>query len=359
MVTGADLDAVIESVALSPEAVLAISHRLRSEQIPVDDLEVSDEEIQRSVTSHVGSVTTPLAAYMARLASIKRVDAEHEQTLGAIVTDGVAAHRELMELCAISEEDLSMTTRAPLEQRIKRGRAARAELVEAHLRLVVSLAKRYRNRGVSFLDLIQEGNTALVHAVERFDPQRGLRVSTYATWWIRQALVRAVAQQARMIRVPVHVYELLGRILRAERELLQSLGREPSVSELAAKLRVSVDEVEKVLAANTMMVGLEERIGDRSLHEVVPADGAMPEDALEREELRDAVTEVLSQLGDRERMIMELRFGVTGHSPSSLDSIGRHFGISAERVRQIERDVCAKLRPPLARRQAEAWLSEA
>ncbi len=284
-------------------------------------------------------------AYLNGIGRRKLLTAAEEVDLATRVEAGLHAEHRL------AHERGDADLRADLAVVAAEGRAARDILLESNLRLVVSLAKRYTGRGMAFLDLIQEGNLGLIRAVQKFDYTKGYKFSTYATWWIRQAITRAMADQARTIRIPVHVVERVNRLVRVRRELAIELGREPTQAEIAGELDLSLREVNELLSYDREPISLDQAVGedgDSALGEFVHADPALPDpaDSAAHAHLRGEVQIVLSTLSQREQTVIRLRFGLDDGRQRTLDEVGRECGLSRERIRQIEKGTLRKLRQP-------------
>ncbi|MBM0279965.1 RNA polymerase sigma factor SigB [Micromonospora tarensis] len=310
------------------------------------DLDATDER---------GISTDLVRAYLNGIGRTKLLTAAQEVDLARRIEAGLFADEKLATCTPVSAE-----LRADLELIVTEGRAAKDHLLEANLRLVVSIAKRYTGRGMAFLDLIQEGNLGLIRAVEKFDYTKGYKFSTYATWWIRQAITRAMADQARTIRIPVHMVEQVNRMVRARRELAVTLGREPTVAEVARALEIPEIQVIELISYDREPVSLDQAVGDdgeSALGDFVAAvdPRTEPGDAAAQGELRNEVSVVLATLSQREQAVIRLRFGLDDGRQRTLDEVGREFGLSRERIRQIEKVTLLKLRAPERAQRLEAY----
>jgi RNA polymerase primary sigma factor len=305
-----------------------------------------------------GSAGDPVHAYLKEIGKVPLLDASNEVELATLIEAGNEAH----ELLANPDNTYTASERAKLHQAVFAGQQAKDALIEANLRLVVSIAKRYRNRGLAFLDLIQEGNLGLMRAVEKFDYTKGFKFSTYATWWIRQAITRALADQGRTIRLPVHMVESINKVSRVQRQLIQEFGREPTIEEIAFRVEFPIDRVREVQRINQDTVSLEQPMGDEedfSLSDLIEDRGAeVPDDAATRTMLHAAVRDALGTLPQREREVMELRFGLDDGRVRTLEEVGRAFGVTRERIRQIESKTLAKLRHPDSAQPLRDFLDE-
>jgi RNA polymerase nonessential primary-like sigma factor len=309
---------------------------------PLPDLDATDE---RGVSADL------VRAYLNGIGRTRLLTAVEEVDLSKRIEAGLYAEEKLPG----AGDDL-----APLLQIITaEGRAAKNHLLEANLRLVVSIAKRYTGRGMAFLDLIQEGNLGLIRAVEKFDYTKGYKFSTYATWWIRQAITRAMADQARTIRIPVHMVEQVNRMVRSRRDLAASLGREPSIAEIATALGVPEFQVIELISYDREPVSLDQAVGEdgeSALGDFVAAtDLHQPGGGVAQGELRSEVEIVLATLSERESAVIRLRFGLDDGRQRTLDEVGREFGLSRERIRQIEKVTMLKLRDPERASRLEAY----
>ncbi|TYB37447.1 sigma-70 family RNA polymerase sigma factor [Micromonospora sp. AP08] len=314
--------------------------------VTLTDLDATDER---------GVSTDLVRAYLNGIGRTKLLTAAQEVELSKRIEAGLFAEEKLSTCTPVSTE-----LRADLELIAAEGRAAKDHLLEANLRLVVSIAKRYTGRGMAFLDLIQEGNLGLIRAVEKFDYTKGYKFSTYATWWIRQAITRAMADQARTIRIPVHMVEQVNRMVRVRRELSVTLGREPTVAEVATALEIPEYQVIELISYDREPVSLDQTVGEdgeSALGDFVAAvdPNAEPGDATGDGELRNEVRIVLATLSQREQAVIRLRFGLDDGRQRTLDEVGREFGLSRERIRQIEKVTLLKLRAPERANRLEAY----
>ena len=375
-----DLLSVMGSVELTPEIIATAVARVRAAGIewrddvvrePADLDDIDEEEAApapspplrvpkprvrvaydaRRESDSGGASYDPVRMYLKEIGKVPLLTGTEEVVLARCVEAGLQATERLGQL--EEEESALLANRAGVseDERLRReGMAAKRILIEANLRLVVSIAKRYRNRGMAFLDLIQEGNLGLMRAVDKFDHTKGFKFSTYATWWIRQAITRAIADQARTIRIPVHMVDTINKVMRTQRQMLQDLGREPTVEEVAVRVEMTPDRVREILRVSQETVSLEQPMGedDFSLSDLLEDPGAVaPSEAAARAMLNEAVSEALGDLSERERKVVRLRFGLDDGEMRTLEEVGREFGVTRERIRQIESKTLAKLRHPM------------
>ncbi len=301
------------------------------------------------VGSEAKSTDDAVRLYLKEIGRVPLLDAAEEVWIATRIRSGGTAAETLAEL-SVTKEPLEPDDRAHLECLVSDGELARDELTRANLRLVVSIAKRYAGRGMALLDVIQEGNLGLIRAVEKFDHSKGFKFSTYATWWIRQSISRAIADQSRTIRIPVHVAETVNRVKRVQSEMRQGLMREPTVEELAAEVDEPIEKVSEILRISMDLLSLDSPIGegeDSNLANFVEDRNAVaPGDAVTRTLLVEAVREVLGDLGKREQEVVRMRFGLDDGQPRTLKEVGKAFGVTRERIRQIEAKTLTKLRHP-------------
>jgi RNA polymerase primary sigma factor len=293
----------------------------------------------------------PVRMYLKEIGRVPLLTAAEEVEYSRRVESGGFAAIRLADLAASGQiSDLEFDERRTLQRTVRRGEDAREVLIEANLRLVVSIAKRYVGRGMHFLDLIQEGNLGLMRAVEKFDYTKGFKFSTYATWWIRQAITRAIADQARTIRIPVHMVESINKVHRIQRQMMQDLEREPTVEELAEAVGLTEDRIREIQRISLDLLSLDSPVGeedDSNLSDFIEDQAAeAPADVAARRMLNRAVIDALDELNDRERAVVRLRFGLDDGQARTLEEVGREFGVTRERIRQIESKTLAKLRHP-------------
>ena len=312
--------------------------------------EVPEEElIDTSAMAETFAIDDPVRMYLKEIGKVDLLTAAEEVDLAMKIEAGLDAADKL-EKQEAGEIELTRAEMRRLMRVEQVGLDAKQALISANLRLVVSIAKRYVGRGMLFLDLIQEGNLGLIRAVEKFDYEKGFKFSTYATWWIRQAITRAIADQARTIRIPVHMVETINKLVRVQRQLLQDLGRDPTPEEIGAEMDMSADRVREIQKISQEPVSLETPIGeeeDSQLGDFIEdAQAVVPADAASFSMLQEQLTQVLDGLAERERKVIELRFGLEDGHPRTLEEVGREFGVTRERIRQIESKTLAKLRHP-------------
>ncbi len=331
-----------------------------------DDDDVEVENIDLTVPDGV-SIEDPVRMYLKEIGKVPLLSAEEEIDLAQKMEVGTVAHEKIIILKGRKEKTDSEEEILDYDQEIRNltleqdiGEEAKKRLAEANLRLVVSIAKRYVGRGMLFLDLIQEGNLGLIKAVEKFDYRKGYKFSTYATWWIRQAITRAIADQARTIRIPVHMVETINKLIRVSRQLLQEFGREPTPEEIAAQMSMPVERVREILKISQEPVSLETPIGeeeDSHLGDFIQDDNVpVPADAAAFTLLKEQLSEVLGTLTEREQKVLTLRFGLEDGRARTLEEVGREFNVTRERIRQIEAKALRKLRHPSRSRKLKDYL---
>ncbi|MBR2012944.1 MAG: RNA polymerase sigma factor RpoD [Clostridia bacterium] len=387
--TNREIMDILDEVSLEPDQIEKLYDLLEEQGIEIiedsaDDIEdisnivkiVEDKEEEAASEGEHTLVDDPVKVYLKEIGKVPLLSGEEEIELAKQMLKG-AEFQKMIDLMKardegkeIAEEDLPIYELLPdafeqeeldaMRSEIAKGERAKQRLSEANLRLVVSIAKRYVGRGMHFLDLIQEGNLGLIKAVEKFDYQKGYKFSTYATWWIRQAITRAIADQARTIRIPVHMVETINRVMRVSRQLVQELGRDPTSEEIAREINQPEEKVREILKIALDPVSLETPIGeeeDSHLGDFIPDDDVpAPVEATSQIMLREQLVEVLSTLTPREAKVLELRFGLRDGRQRTLEEVGKEFNVTRERIRQIESKALRKLRHPSRSRKLKDFL---
>ena len=316
------------------------------EVLVLSDTDETDEPVQTVTVA--GATADPVKDYLKQIGKVPLLNAEQEVVLAKRIEAGLFAEERMADADFVKKLDRDQEYE--LDQLVRIGQRAKNHLLEANLRLVVSLAKRYTGRGMLFLDLIQEGNLGLIRAVEKFDYKKGYKFSTYATWWIRQAITRAMADQARTIRIPVHMVEVINKLARVQRQMLQDLGREPTPEELALELDMTPEKIVEVQKYGREPISLHTPLGEDGDSEfgdlIEDSEAIVPADAVSFTLLQEQLDQVLVTLSDREAGVVRMRFGLTDGQPKTLDEIGKVYGVTRERIRQIESKTMSKLRHP-------------
>jgi RNA polymerase primary sigma factor len=357
VLTSDEVGAALLAAELPPDATDTVLRLIADNGIDVldepeeeDDVQLRDEEVGR-----LSPTSDPVRMYLKEIGRVPLLTAVEEVELAKRIAAGLFAQEKLAMLAAT---DTALVR--DLETVERDGQLAKRRLVEANLRLVVSIAKRYVGRGMLFLDLIQEGNLGLIRAVEKFDYTRGYKFSTYATWWIRQAITRAIADQARTIRIPVHMVETINKLIRVQRQLLQQLGREPTPDEIGREMDLPAGRVVEIQRISQEPVSLQTPIGeedDSSLGDFIEdTDAIVPVDAASFILLQEQLDDILHALSEREQKVIQLRFGLADGHARTLEEVGREFGVTRERIRQIESKTLSKLRHPSRSQQLREYL---
>ncbi|MFC4051155.1 MULTISPECIES: RNA polymerase sigma factor RpoD [Actinomadura] len=346
-VTVEDVAAALDRSDLPDDSLERVVRMLAEQGVDVLESQQETEDVARADEGDLGkrAPTSDLVRiYLREIGRVPLLTAEDEVELAKSIEAGLFAEEKMAQTAVLARGEL-----LDLEQLSREGTRAKQRLIEANLRLVVSIAKRYVGRGMLFLDLIQEGNLGLIRAVEKFDYTKGFKFSTYATWWIRQAITRAIADQARTIRIPVHMVETINKLVRVQRQMHQDLGREPSPDEIGLEMGLSPVRVVEIQRIAQEPVSLQSPIGeeDSDLGDFIEdADAVVPIEAAAFILLQDQLEDILGTLSEREQRIIQLRFGLTDGHPRTLEEVGREFGVTRERIRQIESKTLAKLRHP-------------
>lgn len=364
VLTFKEISDAFEDIEVTPEEIERLYDIFEKESIELvedldkelEEIEVSKEELEDLSVPEGINIDDHVKMYLKEIGKVNLLTPEEELSLAKRMVDGETAKEQLEEI----GEDIDEDTKKQIDLLIADGEKAKKSLAEANLRLVVSIAKRYVGRGMLFLDLIQEGNLGLIKAVDKFDYTKGYKFSTYATWWIRQAITRAIADQARTIRIPVHMVETINKLVRVSRQLVQELGREPTPEELAKELNMPVDKVREISKISQEPVSLETPIGeeeDSHLGDFIPdEDAPAPSEAASFVLLKEQLGAVLETLSEREAKVLRLRFGLDDGRARTLEEVGKEFDVTRERIRQIEAKALRKLRHPSRSKKLKDFL---
>ncbi len=364
VLTFKEISDAFEDIEVTPEEIERLYDIFEKESIELvedldkelEEIEVSKEELEDLSVPEGINIDDHVKMYLKEIGKVNLLTPEEELSLAKRMADGETAKEQLEEIGEEIDED----SKKQIDLLIADGEKAKKSLAEANLRLVVSIAKRYVGRGMLFLDLIQEGNLGLIKAVDKFDYTKGYKFSTYATWWIRQAITRAIADQARTIRIPVHMVETINKLVRVSRQLVQELGREPTPEELAKELNMPVDKVREISKISQEPVSLETPIGeeeDSHLGDFIPdEDAPAPSEAASFVLLKEQLGAVLETLSEREAKVLRLRFGLDDGRARTLEEVGKEFDVTRERIRQIEAKALRKLRHPSRSKKLKDFL---
>ena len=364
VLTFKEISDAFEDIEVTPEEIERLYDIFEKESIDLvedldkelEEIEVSKEELEDLSVPEGINIDDHVKMYLKEIGKVNLLTPEEELSLAKRMADGETAKEQIEEIGENIDED----SKKQIDLLIADGEKAKKSLAEANLRLVVSIAKRYVGRGMLFLDLIQEGNLGLIKAVDKFDYTKGYKFSTYATWWIRQAITRAIADQARTIRIPVHMVETINKLVRVSRQLVQELGREPTPEELAKELNMPVDKVREISKISQEPVSLETPIGeeeDSHLGDFIPdEDAPAPSEAASFVLLKEQLGAVLETLSEREAKVLRLRFGLDDGRARTLEEVGKEFDVTRERIRQIEAKALRKLRHPSRSKKLKDFL---